>query len=95
MKLNFKHKVGDLVAFLGLVHKDHKDTLIGVLPPDSDPGKDHLLKWFVARVSGYPLGVCYGLEFLDGTPIGIPFCNDELIPASECVFTQVKASKQA
>lgn len=63
-----KHKIGQRVKFRGTA--DSQGRMISVHKDGSDT--------FEATVANYPFGICYGLEFDDGTPVGLPFHDDAL-----------------
>jgi len=65
---NKNHKIGDRVQFRGEVSSS--GTLLCV----RDDGPDT----FIATVTCMPYGVCYGLEWDNGSPVGLPFHDFQL-----------------
>ena len=61
-------KVGDRVRFRGTAGED------GHLIAAHDDGPDV----FEATVDNLPYGICYGLRFDDGRPVGLPFFDSNL-----------------
>lgn len=87
-----KYKVGDEVIFTGVVHGGE---FIGVWG-DNELSQDELDRGLAfqaikARVGSiHSLGF-YCLEFKDGSPVGLPFDEDELLPGDSDMAFLAKA----
>jgi hypothetical protein len=68
-----KFSVGNRVRFRGTADSDGNLTSACASGPDV----------FEATIANMPYGVCYGLEWDDGSPVGIPFHDCNLEPVTE------------
>lgn len=64
-----KFKVGDKVRFRGTKHPT-EDRALSVHSGGPDV--------FEATIKNKPYGVCYGLEYENGSPVGLPFHDFQL-----------------
>lgn len=67
-----KLKIGTRVSFRGERGSNGKPVCVREDGPDT----------FEATIANYPYGLCYGLEYDDGQPAGLPFHDFQLTVVS-------------